>query len=72
MDKALGSILGPPHGITPAAVIANENIKIGSFKSSETTQRKRVGQANPFLITNPTFDGILPSVFGSISQHRRK
>ena len=34
MDDVRGDFLGPPHGKTPAVVIANK-IKLRSFKSSE-------------------------------------
>ena len=34
MDDVRGDVLGPPHGTTPAAVIANK-IKVTSCKSSE-------------------------------------
>ena len=44
MDDARGDFLGPPHGTTPAAEIANKyNIKLRSFKSSEHPNEKRVG-----------------------------
>ena len=34
MDDVRGDFLGPPHGTTPAAVIANK-IKLRSFKTCE-------------------------------------
>ena len=40
MDDVRGYISGPPHGITPAALTTNENIKVSSFKSSENIQKK--------------------------------
>ena len=39
MDGVRGDVLGPPHGTTPAAVIANK-IKLRSFKSSEYINEK--------------------------------
>ena len=30
-----GDALGPPHGITPASVKANKNIKVSSLESNE-------------------------------------
>ena len=43
MDDVQGDILGPPHGRTPAAIIANK-IKLRSFKSSKHINEKSVGQ----------------------------
>ena len=45
MDDVRGDILGPPHGTTPAAVIANknENSLLRSFKSNEHISEKRDG-----------------------------
>ena len=40
MDDARGGILGPSHGTTQAAVIANKNKKLRSFKSSEHINEK--------------------------------
>ena len=40
MDDVRGDILGPPHGTTPAAVIAYK-MKLRSFKS--TFMRKGIG-----------------------------
>ena len=39
MDDVRGYISGPPHGITPT----NKNIKLSSFKSSESMQKKEGG-----------------------------
>ena len=39
MDDVWGNYLGPPHGTTPAAVIANKNIKVNSFESNETLRQ---------------------------------
>ena len=39
MDNVRGDVLGPPHGTTPAAVIANK-IKLRFFKSSEHINKK--------------------------------
>ena len=39
MDDVRGDFLGPPHGTTPAAVIANKN-KLRSFKSSKHINEK--------------------------------
>ena len=35
------AFLGPPHGTTIAAAVANKNIKVISFESNENTQRQR-------------------------------
>ena len=53
MDDVRGDILGPPHGKTPAAVIANKNIKVSSFESNENTQRQSLDHIAKFLIMNP-------------------
>ena len=37
----MGKLLGPPHGTTPAAVIANH--KLRSIKSSEHINEKGIG-----------------------------
>ena len=42
MDDERGDFLGPPHGTTPAAEIAN-TIKVRSFKSSEHINEKGMG-----------------------------
>ena len=39
MNDVRGNFLGPPHGTTPAAVIANKN-KTDPFKSSENIHEK--------------------------------
>ena len=41
------TFLGPPHGTTPAAVIANKN-KLRSFKSSEHINEKGDGPYRGF------------------------
>ena len=41
MDDVRGDLFGIPHGTTPAAVLANKNIKVNSFESNENTQRQR-------------------------------
>ena len=43
MDDVRGDLLGPPHGTTPAAVIANK--KRRSLKSSEYINQKGVGHS---------------------------
>ena len=43
MDDVRGRVLELPHGTTPAAVTTNINIKMSSFKSSETIQKKEDG-----------------------------
>ena len=43
MDDEWGRFLRLPHGTTPAAVTPNKNIKISSFKSSESIQKKEYG-----------------------------
>ena len=47
MDDVRGDFLGPPHGTTPAAVIANKN-KLRSFKSSEHINKKMIGPYRGF------------------------
>ena len=47
MDDVRGDFLGPPHGTTPAAVIANKN-KLRSFKSSEHINEKMDGPYRGF------------------------
>ena len=37
---------------------SNKNIKMSSFKSSETFKRKRVGQTDQFRIINPLFESV--------------
>ena len=57
LDDLRGDILGPPHGTTPAAVIANK-IKLRSFKSSEHIYEKGDGPYRGFvylsLFSDPT------------------
>ena len=36
MDDVLGDFLGPPHGTTPAAVIANKNKTEKHIKQNKT------------------------------------
>ena len=50
MDDVRGDFLGPPHGATPAAVIANKKIKIKlrSFKRSENINEKGDGPYRSF------------------------
>ena len=52
MDDVRGYFLWPPHTIKPAAVSANKNVEISSFKSSENIQRKMVGLTDLFQIIN--------------------
>ena len=47
MADVRGDFLGPPHGTTPAAVIANKN-KLRSFKSSEHIYEKMDGPYRGF------------------------
>ena len=49
MDDVRGLFLGMPHGTTPAAVTANKNIIMCSFKSSGDIQKKE-GTPVPFSI----------------------
>ena len=44
MFNVWGYFLGPSHGITPAAVTTNKNIKLSSFKGCENIQKKEGGQ----------------------------
>ena len=46
MDDVRGDFLRPPHGTSPAAVIANK-IKLRSFKSSEYINEKVDGPYGP-------------------------
>ena len=43
MDDVRGRFLGLPHDTTPAAVTTNRNIKMSSFKSSESIQKEEGG-----------------------------
>ena len=43
MVDVRGDILRPPHCTTPAAVKANKNKKMSSFKSNENIQKKEDG-----------------------------
>ena len=43
MDDVCSLFLGMPHGTTPAAVTANMNIIMSSFKSSWDIQKKEGG-----------------------------
>ena len=43
MVDVRGIFLGLPHGTTPAAVTANNNIKMSTFKSSKNIQKKEGG-----------------------------
>ena len=56
MDDVRGDFLGPPHGTTPAAVIANKN-KLRSFKSSDHINEKSDGPYRGFnyksLLSDP-------------------
>ena len=54
MDDVRGNFLGPPHGTTPAAVIANTNRKVSYFESNENTHRQSMGHIAKFWIMNPT------------------
>ena len=40
MGDVRGDFLGPPHGTTPVAVIANKKLKLRSLKSSEHINEK--------------------------------
>ena len=40
MVDVRGDVLRPPHGTTPAAVKANKNHKMSSFKSNENIHKK--------------------------------
>ena len=43
MGGVQGDFLGPSHSTTPAAVITNKTINIGSFESSDKIQRTESG-----------------------------
>ena len=47
IDYVRGDLFGPPHGTTPAAVIANKN-KLRSFKSSDHIFEKGDGPYRGF------------------------
>ena len=47
MVDVRGDVLRPPHGTTPAAVKANKNHKMSSFKSNENIHKK--GESCPYL-----------------------
>ena len=51
MDDVRGDFLGPPHGTTPAAVIADKT-KLRSFKSSEHIHEKSDGPYRGFGYLN--------------------
>ena len=53
MNDAQGDLLGRPNGITPAAVIANTNIKVSSVERNEQTQRQSVGHIAQFRTLIP-------------------
>ena len=50
MDDVRGDLLEPSNSTTPAAVIANENIKVRSFESNDTTHSKR--ECGPYCGTS--------------------
>ena len=43
MDDVRGGFLRQPHATTPATVIANTNIKVNSFDSSQNSPKKENG-----------------------------
>ena len=43
MGDVRGDFLGPPHGITQAAVITNQNKTFRSFKSTENIHTNKDG-----------------------------
>ena len=43
MDDVRGDFLGPPHGTTPAAVIANKNLNLDPLRAVNTLMRKVMG-----------------------------
>ena len=43
MDDVRGDFLGPPHGTTPAAVIANKNQNLDPLRAANTLMRKGMG-----------------------------
>ena len=43
MDGVRGDFLGPPHGTTPAAVIANKNLNWDPLRAVNTLMRKVMG-----------------------------
>ena len=54
MDDVRGYFLGPSHGITPVAVLANTNIiRVSSFEGNAYTQIQSVGHIVQFRIINP-------------------
>ena len=53
MDDVRGDILGPPHGTTPAAVIAYK-MKLRSFRSSEHISELKGSAIQRFRLLKPT------------------
>ena len=43
MDDVREDFLGPPHGTTPAAVIANKNQNLDPLRAANTLMRKGMG-----------------------------
>ena len=43
MDDLRGDFLGPPHGTTPAAIIANKNQNLDPLRAANTLMRKVMG-----------------------------
>ena len=59
MDDVPGYFLGLPHGITPAAVTTNKNIKMNSHKSSENIQKKEGGPDSTVSYTSNQFSSVI-------------
>ena len=47
-----GNVLRPPHCTTPAAVKANKNKKMSSFKSSENIHKKEDGLYMYYIVVS--------------------
>ena len=48
MDDVRGDFLGPPHGTTPATVIAKKRKKVSFFKSSDDINENENGPYHGF------------------------
>ena len=64
MYDASGYFSGLPRGTTPVAVTTNKNIKMSSFKSSETIQKKEDGSDS--TVTNNQFSSV------TLNERKRK
>ena len=56
MVDVRGDVLRPPHGTTPAAVKANKNHKMSSFKSNENIHKK--GDGSYYVVSANTASSV--------------